>query len=356
MKRHPTKPLRPDLPRTVPCKLAFVGEAPSDEEELAGLPLVGPAGRLFDSLLRCADIDRRDVLVTNVLDVKLEGNKIESICAGQKEMLTWENYKYKSMPVSRGNWLRPEYVGQIDRLYDELRAAKPTVVVPLGGTALWALTSLTNIAKVRGTVLPSPQSWKLVPTLHPAAIFHTYKMLNTVVADFRRAATEAEFPEIRRTERRIVVEPSLQDITDFNFAYLERANLIAVDIETPYHQIGCIGFASDKTNAIVIPFVDERKPNRSYWDSAGEEKEAWNWVRTICENDTPKVLQNGLFDLYWLWRFMGIRVNNYCEDTRLLHHALYPELPKDLMFLGSCYTDAPPWKGWRTDKSEKRDD
>src|ERR1700750_1949909 len=44
----------------------FVGEQPGDQEDKAGRPFVGPAGKLFDEALADAGIERRTVYVTNV--------------------------------------------------------------------------------------------------------------------------------------------------------------------------------------------------------------------------------------------------------------------------------------------------
>ena len=64
----------------------------------------------------------------------------------------------------------------------------------------------------------------------------------------------------------------------------------------------------------------------------------------MCETETAKVGQNFTYDLSWLWHLYGIRVNNYSQDTRLLSHALYPELPKSLEFLGATYARERAWK------------
>src|ERR671935_449197 len=45
----------------------FVGEQPGDQEDRAGRPFVGPAGRLFDEALAEAGIDRTSVYVTNAV-------------------------------------------------------------------------------------------------------------------------------------------------------------------------------------------------------------------------------------------------------------------------------------------------
>lgn len=61
----------------------------------------------------------------------------------------------------------------------------------------------------------------------------------------------------------------------------------------------------------------------------------------------PKILQNALYDLQYLWRTWGVTVNNCISDTMLMHHALMPEMSKDLNFLGGTYTDVPAWKQMR---------
>src|SRR5881409_3944320 len=49
------------------AKVMFVGEQPGNEEDLAGKPFVGPAGRLLDHALEEAGIDRSLTYVTNVV-------------------------------------------------------------------------------------------------------------------------------------------------------------------------------------------------------------------------------------------------------------------------------------------------
>jgi uracil-DNA glycosylase len=47
--------------------LMFVGEQPGDQEDIAGRPFVGPAGKLFDAALEEAHIERRLTYVTNAV-------------------------------------------------------------------------------------------------------------------------------------------------------------------------------------------------------------------------------------------------------------------------------------------------
>src|SRR4029078_1899322 len=49
------------------ASIMFVGEQPGDQEDLAGRPFVGPAGKILDKALAEAGIVRRDLYVTNAV-------------------------------------------------------------------------------------------------------------------------------------------------------------------------------------------------------------------------------------------------------------------------------------------------
>src|SRR5881396_1488581 len=49
------------------AKVVFIGEQPGNDEDLAGKPFVGPAGKLLDKALGQAGIDRSLAYVTNVV-------------------------------------------------------------------------------------------------------------------------------------------------------------------------------------------------------------------------------------------------------------------------------------------------
>lgn len=344
-------------PRTIPTKIAFVGEAPGEVEVDKGIPLVGPSGRVFNAALRAANLDRADYWVGNVFDEKLPDNDLKNWCdaasvpreAGRAEIA-----------VPGFGYLKPEHHWHLERLASELKAVQPTVVVPLGGTALWALTGSMNIGQVRGNTMTATRllpGTKLVPTLHPAFLLHSWKFLPVLIGDFIKAAAEAEEgPEVRHPPRELLIEPTIGDLMAWTPKLLA-SDLLSVDIETGWGQITCIGFAPTSGSAICVPFVDLRRPSRSYWLSPNEELTAWLWVEKILGSSVPKLGQNyGGYDAYWLLAKHGIRTMNMAEDTRLLHHALYPELPKSLSSLAGSYSRQGPWKQMRSAVEEKRDD
>ena len=49
------------------ASILLVGEQPGDQEDRAGHPFVGPAGKILDKALSEAGIDRRDLYVTNAV-------------------------------------------------------------------------------------------------------------------------------------------------------------------------------------------------------------------------------------------------------------------------------------------------
>jgi len=313
------------FPAKLPTPIAFVGEAPSDEEMVAGRPFVGPAGKVFNSMLRTAELDRAEYLITNVYDTQPEDEDVASHMADKE-------YTARSF----------------ERLAAEIERAQPSVIVPMGPAALWAFTGHTAITPFRGAQTPASRikpGTKLLPTYHPAFVIRQWKFLAVVVADLVKAARlAAQGPKLQYPEKTIIIQPLETTVAAFLKKAVE-APLLSVDIETGWGQITSIQFSPwPFTEALSIPFFDLRKPNRSYWGSTETEYRVWKLVADALAHPVPKLGQNFTYDVFWLLWKMGLRVNNYAEDTRLQHAALFPELPKDLAFLGSSYTELGAWK------------
>ena len=323
-------------------KMALIGEAYGEQEERLRAPFVGPAGWQLNSMLRDAGIVRNECFLTNVFNLRPRpSNKIDNLCSPKREI------RHALPPLSSGKYVRDEHLGELDRLYSELRICKPNVAVALGGTAAWALLRDGRISKLRGAVTESPviHGLKVLPTYHPSYILQGgYEARHVTVLDLQKARREAEFPEVRRPQRIIYTEPLLQDLARFYETHILNAKYLAVDIETRDNQITCIGFAPATDLALVVPFEDLRKSGGSYWGSVEAEVAAWEWVKHVLDGPVPKVFQNGLYDIHRLWRSYGIPVRNAEHDTMLLHHALQPESPKGLDYLGSIYTNESAWK------------
>lgn len=333
--------------------IVIVGEAYGEHEEREQAPFVGPTGWELTRLLDEAGIDRGDCFLTNVFNLRPRGNKIENLCGPKANGVRGYPSIGKSLYVSN------EYTSQLTRLAGEIDSIEPNIIIAMGNVACWALLGNIGITKIRGTTCYSTHTvrdYKVLPTYHPAAIFREYSLRPVVVMDLLKAERESRFPDIRRPMRSIWIEPTLEDLEVFYEQHIKGCEWLSVDIETAGNQVTCIGFAPCERVSLVVPFTDWRNKTRSYWPDANSEIVAWHFVRRLCEGDTPKVFQNGLYDIAFLYRSMGIKVANAMHDTMLLHHALQPESLKSLGFLGSLYTDEGNWKQMREVKTIKRED
>jgi hypothetical protein len=301
-----------------------------------------------------------EVQRTNVFNMHPPGNDLRHFLGPKSDAIP--GYPRLAVPkatAATGYHVRAEFAPELSRLGDELLRHNPNIIVALGNVALWALTGQTGIGKLRGTTLLSSHTvagFKLIPTYHPASIFRNYDNRPVVIADLMKATRESAYAEVRRPEREIWIEPTLDDIREF-FSRHGGCDLMSVDIETAGDRITCIGFAPSSAVAIVIPFDDGRGTSGNYWIDHRDEIEAWRHIRAVLENSAiPKLFQNGAYDIAFLYRSMKIKVMGATHDTMLLHHALQPEALKSLGFLGSIYSDEGTWKEMRKTKSTKRED
>lgn len=324
-------------------KIAIVGEAWGQDELKARAPFVGYSGRFLNYMLRDAGIERSECLVTNVFNLHPKGNDIKELCGSKAEGISG----YPALTGSKH--LLPEYIPELERLADEIAEANPNIIIALGNTAMWALLGKTGISKYRGVAEVSTHTaagFKVLPTYHPMGVLHQIKLRPTVVMDLQKALRESEFPELRRPKRLIHIPQTIEDLYAYRALHLN--GRASIDIETAGRQVTCFGVGPDSASALVIPFYDARSKDRSYWPDYDTELAAWKFVSEVCGDPTlKKVFQNGLYDIAFLWRAMGIRVYGATDDTMLLHHAIQPEALKALGYLGSVYTDEGAWKHMR---------
>jgi len=133
------------------AKIMFIGEQPGDQEDLQGKPFVGPAGKLLDSALVEAGIDRKQVYVTNaVKHFKWEPR-------GKRRI-------HKKPSATEVAACRPW-------LDAEIAALQPKVIVCLGATASQALFGRDfRVTLHRGEFLKSPLAPFVMATVHPSSI------------------------------------------------------------------------------------------------------------------------------------------------------------------------------------------
>lgn len=140
--------------------LMIVGEAPGRNEDLAGKPFVGSGGKLLDSILKEASLNRSEVYITNIVKCRPP-----------------ENRKPKSdeVEICTSNYLEK----QIELL-------KPKLICTLGATALEYFTGETNMAQNHGKLFRSKNGLAIFPTYHPAAIFRSRALRDVLQNDIMK--------------------------------------------------------------------------------------------------------------------------------------------------------------------------
>jgi len=129
----------------------FIGEQPGNEEDLAGRPFVGPAGRLLDRALEEAGIERSRTYVTNVV-----------------KHFKWEP-RGKRRIHAKPDAL--EIFACRPWLEAELTVVRPAVVVCLGATAAQALLGKKfKVTQDRGKLFDTPLAPRVIATVHPSSI------------------------------------------------------------------------------------------------------------------------------------------------------------------------------------------
>ncbi len=282
---------------------------------------------------------------SNVFQQHPPANRLEFFCGPKAEGIPGYG------PLLTSKYVTKAYSYELDRLGEEILQLDPNLIVCLGNAALWALTGRTGITKLRGTTITSTHTisgYKLLCTYHPSAVLRQWELRPTTIIDLAKITTEKESPDVIRPHCEIWIEPDIEDIAAFIREYIRPCPLLSIDIETSGTQITCIGFAPRRDLALVVPFFDPRKTGRSYWPTAELERECWELLREVLEDQSiPKVGQNFVYDIAFIWRTMGIQVRGATEDTMLLSHAQQPEALKGLGYLGSLHTNFGPWKSER---------
>lgn len=156
------------------ARIILIGEQPGDQEDLAGHPFVGPAGRLLDDSLAAAQIERKDVYITNAV-----------------KHFYWQprgtQRLHKKPPARAVSACRPWLDAEVELI-------EPAVVICLGATAAQAVIGRdARVSKDRGKFMVSRYCDQTLMTWHPSAVLRApdddsrRRMRAELVHDFETA-------------------------------------------------------------------------------------------------------------------------------------------------------------------------
>lgn len=342
------------------ASIFILGMFPTEQDSKNGKPFTSAGGYELRRMLEMVGVRLDDCYRANVFSRRPADDNVALFGTTEAHPTTRPYGPLTNAPIT---YLQPEWLPELDRVHSEILSVGPNVVVALGNIATWALGLGQGINAIRGSVQPlhlagADRPFKVLPTVHPAALFRQWDQRVVVLADLEKAYNESHSPEFSFDNTELWINPTLDDLAEFDRDHMAEAKECACDIETKRGQITCISFGPRPDISLAIPFWIEG-PNPNYWPTTREELAAWSFVRKWMERkDLVKVFQNGLYDLQYIPR-VGIVPQACTEDTMLAHHSLYSELKKGLGFLGSIYANVPSWKSMRTFKKEealKRDE
>jgi uracil-DNA glycosylase family 4 len=177
--------------------LMFVGEAPGANEDKQGLPFVGQAGRLLETLLEEIGLSRSEVFIANVLRCRPPGNRDPL----PTEVESCSEYLFRQLEL-----IEPKVVCTLGNFSTKLLRGDPTGITRLHGR--------DEVRRI------GPRTVRLFPLYHPAAALYAPSMLDILRADFLRIPellaldapdqpAPASRPEQREPEPVVVPEPEL---------------------------------------------------------------------------------------------------------------------------------------------------
>jgi uracil-DNA glycosylase len=196
--------------------LMFIGEAPGATEDEQGLPFVGRAGKLLETLLGEIGLQRKEVFIMNTLKCRPPGNR-------------------DPQPVEIENCR--EY---LDR---QVELIEPRVICTLGNFSTKLLRGdQSGITRVHGqaeVITLGRRAVRLYPLYHPAAALRTPAMLDALRADFARipellALAAPDQPPTADA----VEELAVPDVPDLASALADDARVPPVVAVAPVDQLG----------------------------------------------------------------------------------------------------------------------
>lgn len=317
---------------TVFADTAIIGDVPGEREVAQKVPFVGSSGtQLWNALQKHTGTRRNQYYMSHVIKrhvsvAKVKGQARDPINRNEfdhwRSLLMWE---LQQLPHLR-------------------------YIIAVGSYALEAFTRESSLGSWRGSVLDvsiGPRTVKVLFVNSMADLRKNPKLeiiFNLDINKYKRLVEGKLKPYDVETEVYAPVERVLSVLDDMDKA----GDPISLDIEVINNETACIGFANTKDYALCVALRDSK---HNVYTTKEEVAIRRRIQELVAKPEQRIVAQNGMFDLTWLWFKDRIRISHIWFDTMLAHHTLYSQLPHNLGFLTTQYTDNPYYKdeknNWR---------
>jgi len=345
-------------------RVIILGEAPGMHETVEGRPFVGPSGMELQSALNALNIPRDRCYIANTVRCRPPKNDLEAVNI-QVSRINKRRVKKARESESEAVLLQRPFDTCKTLLYEELKATGIKRIICLGKTAAKAIRGGdVSIMNIRGGCELVPAPWdpevtlEVGYTMHPAWVLRQQAYREVFRHDLRKAfrffsgTLDWPEPEITRT-----TDPKV--LQEFLRRWRTQKDFVAYDLETDgidpmTANIRCVGLGTEK-EALVVAI---RGINGEYLADLEIIRELENALRIFFQFPGVFLLGHnaGQYDRLCVESWLGVTPKLTC-DTILLHLLADNELPHNLGFVGSFYTDNPEaWKADHTAVQAKTDE
>lgn len=317
-------------------KIVLVSDYPTPAELANGRCLSGYMENYLKDMFKEAGVQWSDIYKTSIIKEKLKNPPKRG---------SRDQFKILQDQV---DWSKA-----VAGLKKELLSIYPTVIVPLGSIPTGLFTGQFSVGQFKGSIMPALSSMglsaktKIIPIPHPRDIAAQYKLFFSTSVYIERIVKASKVFEFPKPDYTTEVIRSSRRLLEY-FSQSKNADFITCDVETYRNHITAVGFCADGKHGVSIPMTDITIPKIEY-------QIIYPAISRFLDSGIPIVNQNVGFDHHQLARF-GMHMRNVVGDTMLMFGLLYPELPKNLGFLNSLYTDMPYFKNegkeWDPKKNE----
>lgn len=328
-------------------QILVIGEAPGQHEVLEGRPFVGPSGIELQAALDKLEVPRGTLCIDNVISCRPPKNDMDGLLRRLSRQNKKRAREKKSRLLTPLECCRPRLLASI---------AKFDKIICLGATAAAAIRGGNpSILKLRGAC-EEVNGKKVAYTLHPAHVLRFPRWRRVFHHDLAKAMRYFN-GALRWKDPQILIARTPQEVADGWLRLIQRGEPVAYDVETDgidplSARLRCVGFSNTHI-ALIVPLLSIS--GQPYFSD--ERELVLDLLREILSDPkVPLVGHNaGQFDRLICEARLGV-TPKLAADTILLHLLADNEMPHNLGFIGSFYTDfTEAWKADHTATQAKTD-
>lgn len=345
-------------------RVILLGDVPGMHETIEGRPFVGPGGMELQRALNALNIRRDECYITNTIRCRPPRNDLEAL-----------NVKISRQNRARQKRARGEKTEVCltekpleackGRLYRELKATGITDIICLGKAAAKMIRGGDpSIMSLRGGCELLPAPWdpdtllRVAYTMHPSMVLRQMAYQDVFRHDLSKAFRFFE-GKLKWKDPLIVRLSKYEEVVEYLEKFRRDGKPLAYDLETDginplTANVRCVGIGSE--DEVLI--IEIRSIHGHLLVEPEDEERIKDAIRRFFDAPGVPILGHnaGQYDRLVMEQWLGATPTLTC-DTIILHLLADNELPHNLGFVGSFYTDNPEaWKANHTAIQAKTDE